>query len=378
MGENKVKILKFLLYLKFNFYKILLDYLVMHKDELNEREKNILRYIIQQFILTASPVGSRFITKQYDVGLSPASVRNIMSDLEESGLIDHPHTSAGRIPTDKGYRFYVDSLMDIQHLKMAEMGIINKSFEVNLAETDDLLQLTTSLLSSITKQLACVTYPKLDSAVLEKIQLVCLSSTRILVVLSIKSGLVKTITLEIASDIKTPQITSVQRLLNERLNGLTFSEIRSTFKERFKDIKENHKPIIRIFVDSLDKIFKDIKQNDKLLITGAKNVIKQPEFEDPQNFQSIIELIENKDVIIHILEKSEESGTDQVFISIGSENEFKELTEYSFITKEYSLGDVSGNLGIIGPKRMEYSKVVAIVDYMAKMLSSMLTNQNSK
>lgn len=350
----------------------------MNKDELNEREKNILRYIIQQFILTASPVGSRYITKQYDIGLSPASVRNIMSDLENSGLIDHPHTSAGRIPTDKGYRFYVDSLMDIQKLKMTELGIINKGFEVNIAETDDLLQLTTGLLSSITKQLACVTYPKLDSAVLEKIQIVSLSSTRILVVLSIKSGLVKTITLEIASDIKSSQFNSVQRLLNERLNGLTFNEIRSTFTERFKDIKENQKPVIRIFVDSLDKIFKDIKQNNKLLLTGAKNIIKRPEFEDPQNFQSIIELIENKDIIIHILEKSEESVNDKVFISIGSENEFKELAEYSFISKEYGLGDVSGNLGIIGPKRMEYSKVVAIVDYMAKMLSNMLTNQNSK
>ena len=347
-------------------------------NELNEREKNILRYIIQQFILTASPVGSRFITKQYDIGLSPASVRNIMSDLEDSGMIDHPHTSAGRIPTDKGYRFYVDSLMDIQKLRTTEKGIINKSFETGITETDELLQLTSTLLSSITQQLACVTYPKLDSAVLEKIQIVNLSSTRILVVLSIKSGLVKTITLEIKSDIKTSQINSVQQLLNERLNGLTFSEIRSTFKERFKDVKENQKPIIRIFVDSLDKIFKDIKQNDKILITGAKNIIKQPEFEDPQKFQSIIELIENKDIIIHILEKSEESGADQVYISIGSENEYKELSEYSLITKEYTLGEISGNLGIIGPKRMEYSKVVAIVDYMAKMLSEMLTNQNSK
>ncbi len=350
----------------------------MLKNELNEREKNILRYIIQQFILTASPVGSRFITKQYDVGLSPASVRNIMSDLEESGLIDHPHTSAGRIPTDKGYRFYVDSLMDIQKLRTTEKGIINKSFETGLTETDEMLQLTSNLLSSITQQLACVTYPKLDSAVLEKIQIVNLSSTRILVVLSIKSGLVKTITLEVTSGIKTTQIYSVQRLLNERLNGLTFSEIRSTFEERFKDVKENQRPVIRIFVDSLDKIFKDIKQNEKLLITGTKNIIKQPEFEDPQKFQSIIELIENKDIIIHILEKSEESGVDQVYISIGSENEYQELSEYSFITKEYKLGEASGNLGIIGPKRMEYSKVVAIVDYMAKMLSELLTNQNTK
>lgn len=350
----------------------------MHKDELNEREKNILRYIIQQFILTASPVGSRNITKRYDVGLSPATVRNIMADLEESGFINHPHTSAGRIPTDKGYRFYVDSLMNIERLKDSEKGFINRTLDTNLIDTDDLLQSTTNLLSSITKQLACVSYPKLDSAVLEKLQIVSLSSTRILVVVSIKSGMVKTITLEIKSDIKPVQINSVQRLLNERLNGLTFNEIRVSFKERLKDAQEDQKPIIRIFIDSIDKIFKDSSQGDKILIMGAKNVIKQPEFEDPQRFQSVIELIEDKEIIIHILEKSEEKEQDKVFISIGSENEHRELEDYSFISKEYSFGDASGSLGIIGPKRMEYSKVVAIVDYMAKMLSEMLINPNSK
>src|SRR3972149_6819657 len=142
----------------------------MLNEELNEREKNILRFIIQQFILTASPVGSRNITKKYDIGVSPATVRNIMSDLEESGYIDHPHTSAGRVPTDKGYRFYVDTLMDIQRLRSAERAMINKSLDKNIVETDEMLRITSYLLSSITQQLACVTYPKLDSAIFEKLQ----------------------------------------------------------------------------------------------------------------------------------------------------------------------------------------------------------------
>ena len=346
--------------------------------ELNEREKNILRYIIQQFILTASPVGSRNITKKYNIGISPATVRNIMSDLEETGFIDHPHTSAGRVPTDKGYRFYVDSLMDVQKLHSSEIGIINKSFESNPVETDDLLKITSILLSSITKQLACVMYPKLETGILEKLQIVRLSSTKILVIISIKSGLVKTITLELSSDIKSVQIDSVQGLLNERLTGLSFKEIRTTFRERLKDIHDDQKPIIRLFIDSIDKIFKDDKQTDKLVITGAKNVIKQPEFEDPQRFQGVIELIEDKDIIIHILEKTNDAASDQVFISIGKENKIEELHEYSFVSKEYKLGDISGTLGIIGPKRMEYPKVIAIVDYMAKMLSEALTNPNIK
>jgi len=343
----------------------------MQHSELNEREKNILRYIIQQFILTASPVGSRNISKRYDIGFSPATIRNIMSDLEESGYIDHPHTSAGRIPTDKGYRFYVDTLMDIQELQNSEKGFINKGLEANILETDELLRITSFLLSSITKQLACVSYPKLETGILEKLQIISLSTTRILIVISIKAGLVKTITLELTSEINPDQIESVQRLLNEKLCGLTFNEIRATFTERLKDVEEDHKPIIRLFIDSMDKIFKDLRKTDNLFITGAKNVIKQPEFDSPENFQSVIELIEDKDIIIHILDKYE-TFDNQVFISIGSENENKKLDEYSLVTKEYRLGDISGTLGVIGPKRMEYPKIVAIVDYMAKMITEIL------
>ncbi len=346
----------------------------MEHEELSDREKLILRSIIQQFILTASPVGSRFITKKYDIGFSPATVRNIMADLEESGFIGHPHTSAGRIPTDKGYRFYVDSLMEIQKVRNSEKGMINKSLGIEQIETDEILRLTTSILSNITKQLACVTYPRLDSGILAKLQIVSLSSSRILIVISIKGGLVKTITLEVNTEIKSPEIESVQNLLNERLCGLTFKEIRTTFTERFKDVEEDQRPVIRLFVDSVDKIFKDVSSKDNVYLTGASNIIKQPEFEDPEKFPGIVELIENKDIIIHILDKGSDAAIDQVFISIGSENEDRKLEEYSFVSKEYSFGGTSGTLGIIGPKRMEYSKVVAIVDYMAKMLSEILKN----
>ena len=341
-------------------------------QELNEREKTILRHVIQQFILTASPVGSRNITKKYEVGLSPASVRNIMSDLEEAGFIDHPHTSAGRIPTDKGYRFYVDSLMDIQQLKNSEKVFIREKLEEGL-ETDDVLRISSALLSKITKQLACVSYPKLDTGILEKIQIVSLSSTRILVVISVKSGQVKTITLELSSDIEDSKILPVQTLLNERLAGLTFSEIRKTFNERFRDvIDDDDNLIMRLFYDSVDKIFKDVIKRENIVISGAKNIIMQPEFENPERFQSIIELIEDRDIIVHILEKTGDSN--EIFISIGSENEDIKLNDYSYITKEYKFGDTNGTLGIIGPKRMEYSKIVSIVDYMSKMISEMLTS----
>lgn len=347
---------------------------MVENEELTEREKTILRSVIQQFILTASPVGSRNITRKYKIGVSPATVRNIMADLEDSGFINHPHTSAGRVPTDKGYRYYVDSLMAVQKLKEREKDIIESGLKSELEETDELIKMTSQLLSTITKQIACVTYPNLDSAILQKLQMVSLTSSRVLVIISVKSGLVKTLTLEFSSKVKESQLESIQRLLNERLVGLRFKEIRKTFSERLKNVDEDQKPIIRLFVDSVDKIFKDDIQSDKVILTGAKNVIRQPEFEDPENFQSVIELIEDKDIIIHILEKSSEANKENVFISIGSEHKEKKLKEYSFISKEYKFGETSGTLGIIGPKRMEYSKIVAIVDYMAKMLSEFLKN----
>jgi heat-inducible transcriptional repressor len=342
-------------------------------EDLNDREKTILRSIVQQFILTASPVGSRNITKKFDVGVSPATVRNIMSDLEDSGFINHPHTSAGRIPTDKGYRYYVDTLMEIQKLNGSDKGIIDKSLDQNSLETDEILKIASKLLSTITKQIACVTYPTLDNGILEKIQLVILSSTRLLVVVSIKSGLVKTMTLEFETAVESEKLHKVESLLNERLNGLTFQEIRKTFKDRLSDVGDNEKPIIRLFIDSIDRIFKDQKKDDKILITGATNIIQHPEFEDPGKFQSVIELIEDKDIIIHIMDKKRLENNNSVLISIGSENEEEKFNEYSLITKEYTFGETSGTVGIIGPKRMEYSKVVAIVSYLGDMLSEVLT-----
>ena len=347
----------------------------METEELNQREKAILRSIVQQFILTATPVGSRNITKKYDIGFSPATVRNIMADLEDSGFINHPHTSAGRVPTDKGYRFYVDSLMDIDKLNTKEKGLIEKSLNSIVDEADDVVNVTSKLLSSITKQIACVSYPNLESGILEKIQIISLTSTKILVVISIKSGLVKTITMELDSELKESQLGSVQSLLNEKLAGLSLQEIRITFKERFKDAGEDQKPIIRLFVDSVDKLFKDDFKSDRLVLTGAKNIIRQPEFENPENFQSIVELIEDKDVIIHIMEKSSESKNEEVYISIGSENIEKKLQEYSFVSKEYKFGEAGGTLGIIGPKRMEYSRIIAIVDYLAKILTEHLKSR---
>jgi heat-inducible transcriptional repressor len=346
----------------------------MTEYQLKEREKAILRFIIHQFILTANPVGSRNISKKYNIGLSPASIRNIMADLEDLGYLDHPHTSAGRVPTDKGYRVYVDSLMDPPKLGSEVKSIVNVNLSQAASETEDLLKITSTILSNLTNQLALVTYPKFEQAILEKIQIVKLSSIRILVIVTVQSGLIKTITLEIDADVNEDHLSTVQQFLNERLSGLRFSEIRSTFSDRIKDFNSDTvRPIIRVFVESVDRIFTDIS-SDKTIISGAKNILSQPEFEDHEQFQSVIELIENKDVIIHILDKNKNQDID-LSISIGKENLDEKLSDYSLITKEYKVGDLKGTLGIMGPKRMDYSKIIAAVVYIAEQLTHELTKQ---
>ena len=241
----------------------------MNNLELSEREKTILRYVIHQYILTANPVGSRNISKKYDVGFSPATIRNVMADLEDSGLLGHPHTSAGRVPTDQGYRFYVDSLMGVPKLEALEKRAAESAINASGKVTDDLIKATSTILSDITNQLACITYPQMSNSILEKVQIVKLSTTRILVIVTVLSGMVKTITLELRANFGQSDLENIQRILNQRLAGLKFSDIRETIVERFQNIYVTHyKPIIRVFLDSADKIFNDKPDN--------KSVVQEP------------------------------------------------------------------------------------------------------
>jgi len=343
----------------------------MNNLELSEREKSILRYVIHQYILTANPVGSRNISKKYDVGFSPATIRSVMSALEDSGMLGHPHTSAGRIPTDKGYRFYVDSLMGVPKLPITEKRAA-EAFIGSSNNIDDIIKATSTILSNITNQLACITYPQLSDSILEKIQIVKLSSTKILVVVSVASGLVKTITLELRSNFGQSDLSNIQRALNPRLAGLKFSEIRETIIERFQSIySTQYKPIIRVFLDSVDKIFND-KHDNKSVVTGTKNILAQPEFEELDKFQGIIELVEDRDLIVHLMNNSISNEKKNINVKIGSENLEEKFISYSIVTTKYNVGNALGSVGIVGPKRMEYSKVIATVEYIAKLLTKNL------
>jgi len=343
--------------------------------ELSEREKNILRCVVQNFVLTANPVGSRVISKKFELGLSPATIRNVMSDLESMGLIYHPHTSAGRVPTDKGYRFYVDLLMDTPHLTAHERKSIDKGIALDSEPDDEILKTASNILGRISSQLAMVSYPSINKSVLEKIQLVKLPHNVLMVILSLKSGIIRTISLEFSIELESRKLEQAQSIINERIAGLTLLEIKKTFVERFEDLKNEKSGVVRLFLNSVEKIFSEEKETDKVHISGMGNIFKSPEFKSAENIQGIIELMEDKEIILHILDRAKEMSDDEIMVSIGAENVYDKLNDYSLITASYKSGDAGGVLGMIGPRRMNYSRMIAIVGYMSKMLTEVLSKK---
>ena len=337
---------------------------------LTERERTVLRYVVHDFIETAVPIGSRYISKRHEdeLGLSAATIRNVMSDLEYLGYINHPHTSAGRIPTDMGYRFYLDSLMRQEAVSETDKRTIRE----NLGSTEEeVFKQSSKLLSKISQQLCVVTSPYLRRGIFEKLELIQLSTTRLMVIISLQMGLVRTMMMEVASEIPREKLDDLARFLNERLSGLSLDQIRESFADRMKDVQGESSGLVRLFIDSVDKLFVQNKA-EKLHISGTEAMVEKPEFENPKNFRGVIELISNEEIIIHVLEKS--SVPEGTRVKIGQENEDEKLKEYSVITSTYSVGSVTGSIGIIGPTRMDYARTIPLVDYVARTISEMFSN----
>ena len=343
-----------------------------HDTPLNERERTILKCVIQDFIETATPVGSRFISKRHDreLGLSSASIRNVLSDLEQLGYINHPHTSAGRVPTDLGYRFYLDWLMRKSDPSPAEQQTIRENLH-SAEEMEQMLRDSSRLLARITQQLSIVTAPELSSGVFEHLELVPISSTRILVIISITSGLVRTIMMEVAAEQTRGTLDDLARFLNERLSGLTLQQIRDSLPERIGDVAADEAGLLRLFIESVDKLFASPRE-ERVHISGAEGLLQQPEFLQPKEFRGVIELISNEEFIVHVLRKRDPREQD-ITVTVGKEHDNEKLEPYSVITATYTIGDVSGSIGVLGPKRMPYDRMIPLVDYVARTVSKMFT-----
>ena len=341
---------------------------VLDSQTSQERERIVLEYIVQNFVLTASPIGSRTISKHIPLQLSAATIRNIMSDLEDQGLITQPHSSAGRIPTDKGYRYYVDSLMQTEHLSTDEKQIINSVIDTKtISDYDQIFRESSKILAKISHQIAIVSAPQLSGASLQRVELISLSSTRVMVVISVSSGFVKTMMFEVETVIQQEYLHQLESLLNERLCGLTLQQIRESISDRMQDAQHEKSGLVRLFIVASDKLFTQRIEADKVHIDGVQSVVEQPEFGKLHTLRSIIELIEDEKVIVHILESRDRDS--EVMITIGEEHADSKLQDFSFITSQYYFGPVHGTVGVIGPKRMNYAKLVSIVDYIAKMIS---------
>jgi heat-inducible transcriptional repressor len=344
----------------------------MNSLNLTSREVQVLRALIDSYIRTAIPVGSRRLVTRYKMDVSPATIRNTLQDLEDKGLVYQPHTSAGRIPTEQAYRLYVDSLMELKPLDADEQQAILLEISSGGIAIDQILEQTCRVLSRISMQLGISISPRFTDGILTKLDLIPVAENRLLVVAAIKSGLVRSVVMEVDSSVNPKMVEETAMILNERLAGLSLGEIISTIHERFKDATTGDPKLIKLFTDSAGDIL-SVQTEQDLHLIGTPNITSQPEFRDPENLQNLIGVLEERQEIIDSLNSS--SFTEGVVVTIGKEANLGKLNGCSLVTSTYKVGKTTGRIGVIGPTRMQYSKLMSIVDYTSKILSRILSKK---
>lgn len=342
-------------------------------DNLSEREKQVLTNLIDYYVRSADPVGSRVIANKFKMGVSSATIRNTLQDLEELGLVRQPHTSAGRIPTDLGYRVYVDYLLKPEQLTESEKNRIRDSILREGRGINEILGQTCKVLSSITRQLGMTIAPRFDEGLLRRVELIPISQDRIMAVVVVESGLARTVIVEVETTIDEVQLREVEQVLNERLTGLSLGEIRKSISKRLSDVSGDGR-LIKLIIDSKDRIWTEDLLGD-VHLAGAGNLLEQPEFAELENIANIVKLLENNQVLKDFLIEAEKEG---LIITIGRENRFAAIMNCSLVTSTYKVGNISGTVGIIGPTRMAYSKLVSMIDYTARTITEVLSGMDSK
>jgi heat-inducible transcriptional repressor len=339
----------------------------MAEELLSEREQLVLESVVRNYIITGSPTGSRFLSKQPGFNFSAATIRNIMADLEERGYISQPHTSAGRIPTDKGYRYYVDKLMKTVELPQNVREQI-KEYIIKSEPTDLhlLMEATSKALSRATNQLGVILAPKLNKGIFRNVYIHQLDSKRVLINLTIDSGFVKTLVIELKTEISSDRLNRACQVINQKFYGLTLEEMSKQEQDLYKNIEEYDLGIVRIFVPSIKKMI-ETHQEEEIVTQGETNIVIQPEFFSKEQVSAIIEVLEEKKMLMHIFAK-DTLNKEGVIISIGQENNENQLQSFSIVKTKYQIGHLEGALGVVGPKRMHYPLLVSAVDYTAKLL----------
>ncbi len=345
-------------------------------SELTERERRVLEAVVRIYVETAEPAGSRNITRRFDLGVSPATVRNTMSDLEEKGYLLHPHTSAGRVPTDLAYRIFVNQLMRPQTLSNQEKDQIAAALdEVGATPVDRLVRQAIRALGLLSQELGVAAAPRLDGAVLERLDLFRVSSSKVLLVVQIRSGFVRTVYVDLQCEVPEDTLVTLTVLLNERLAGLTLGQIRDTVSERVRDAAPADDPaaeeILNIFMQSGPELFDWPELEGSEVHLGNTSVLaSQPEFTSGAQLKELLQLTEERELLSRVL--GSRVHTPGLQITIGAENPDRKLADFTLVTAEYRVGGLKGVIGVIGPTRMPYEKVIAIVEHTSSLVNRIL------
>jgi len=339
---------------------------------LDDRKTKVLYAIINSYILSAEPIGSRTITKLYDLGVSSATVRNEMSDLEDLGYLNKPHSSAGRIPSDKAYRLYVNELLKVQRPKMdlIKKDHIKKILASESREIEQLLQNSAKILSALTSYTALAISPQLKGSKIKHIQLVPIDNHQILMILVSNTGAVKNSIFRLDKEVSENQVLTISNFLNDKLKGLSIEEIdgeisAGILKEiyQYKNIMDGIIPIINQSMEDMDNI--------DLYSDGVTKILNFPEYKDLEKAKSFISFIEDKELVVELLLNN--SLSQDIEITIGNENIYQPIKDCSLITTTYRVGDKTiGKIGVIGPTRMDYYKLVNTLQLFSVNISEII------
>lgn len=342
--------------------------------ELSERERRVLEAVIQSYVETAEPAGSRTISRRFGLGVSPATIRNTMSELEEKGYLFHPHTSAGRVPTDSAYRLYVDSLMGPATLSSRETERLAEEISGGGSAIEAILRRAAQSLSVVAQELGVALGPRMDRTVLQRLEVVRASEERLLLVLTLSGGAVRTIFVEVPGQVAATALAEVSLVLNERLSGLSLRDIRSSLASRLRDTgaAPDTRELLNVFVQEGDSLFDlPIAPATEDVVLGQASILaEQPEFSSGDSMRRLLALTDTREHLAEILRKrSTEPG---ISITIGSEHGDPRLDHLTVVTAAYRTGALSGVIGVIGPTRMPYEKVAALVRHTSMLVTDLL------
>ncbi len=336
------------------------------------RKRKLLQALIYHYVRTGKPVGSQVIVDKYNFGLSSATIRNLLVDLEKEGYLIQPHTSAGRSPTDKGYRFYVDSLLEVQSLAANDEEKIRKEYAMRTKELEDLMISTSHMLSSLSKHTGVVLSPRLDKSLLRRLQLIPLGTEQILVVVVSQSGLIRHRVVTMKRPLPPESLTVISDTLNDRLQGMPLSEVRTQILHHIEVAQREHIEAFALAKDLMRDAFDLGDVGAEVYVGGRENLFRIPEDNDFGQLTGLMKIVEQKNLLTQVLERAMKK--EGLSVKIGAENNQQELRGVSLVSSTYKMGDATvGVLGIMGPRRMEYGRMIALVEGVTKIVNQMLT-----